>query len=115
MNMSLLKKYLGSGDDSPEEYPQAEFENQEETEQQAEHVIQTVEVSGSKDILTVKDNLHEGNIVFMELSSRAQLSDEHIVEDVKQTVEQLGGDIVHRAEDEVIVAPSGFYISRDRQ
>jgi len=113
--MSLLQKVLGGGESSPNDYPQAEFEDQESTEQNAEHLIQTVEVTGSKDILTVKDHLHEGNIVFMEIPQRSQLSAEHIVEDIKQTVEQLGGDIAWRTEDEVVVAPSGFYISRERQ
>lgn len=113
--MSLLKKVLGENEQDPQDYPQAEFEDDSQTEQKAEHLIQTVTVQGTKDILTVKDHLHEGNIVFMEIPSTSNLSAEHILDDIKQTVEQLGGDIAYRNDEEVIVAPQGFYISRERQ
>jgi len=113
--MSLLQNVFGSGDEDPQEYPHAEFEESQQTEQEAKHLIQTVEVTGTKDILTVKDHLHEGNIVFMEIPSSSNISAEHILDDIKQTVEQLNGDIAARTEDEIIVAPNGFYISRKRE
>lgn len=113
--MSLLKKVLGQDEDDPQEYPKAEFEDSGQTEQEAKHIIQTVEVRGTKDILTVKDHLNEGNIVFLEIPSSSNISAEHILDDIKQTVEQLNGDIAYRTDDEVIATPAGFYISRERQ
>lgn len=113
--MSFMKSLLGGGSDSPDDYAEAEFEGREQTEQTAEHLIQTVSVEGTKDILTVKDHLHEGNIVFMEIPSTSKISAEHILDDVKQTVDQIGGDMAARTEEEVIVAPAGFFIARKRQ
>lgn len=112
--MGVLDSLLSSDEETPQDYPRAEFKDKEQTAEDAEYVIQTVEVKGTKDILTVKDQLNDGNIVFMEVPQTAQLSPEHIQNEIKQTVERLGGDIVARSDSELIVAPNGFYISRER-
>lgn len=112
--MSILDSVLGSNEDKPQDYARAEFENSEQTAEDAEYLIQTVEVKGTKDILTVKDQLNDGNIVLLEIPATSQLSAEHIRNEIKQTVDQLNGDIVARSDEELVVTPSGFYVNRER-
>lgn len=113
--MSLVQRLIGNKSKNPDDYAEAKFKDQEPTEQDAEYLIKTVRVMGQSDVLTVKDELFEGNIVFMEIPSTSQVSEEYMIDEVKQAVDQVGGDIAYRNEEEIIVAPNNFFIVKERQ
>jgi SepF-like predicted cell division protein (DUF552 family) len=80
----------------------------------AEILVQCINVNQNTDIIQTKDELRNGNIVIADISQLSSgLSEERVLKDLRQAVEDMNGDIAMQNTDEhVILTPAGVGVSR---
>lgn len=83
-------------------------------EQNAETLVQCINVNQNTDIIQTKDELRNGNIVIADISQLSSgLSEERVLKDLRQAVEDINGDIAMQNTDQhVILTPAGVAVSR---
>lgn len=118
--MGIVNKILGQGQQatSPNEYTELDLE-QYEGEIEVPDVdteIHIAEIRGQEGVMDVKDLVYDGDMVIADLSyfKTAESKIEHIIDEFRQVTDEVGGDIVQRGEDQLIIAPRGMRISREK-
>lgn len=83
-------------------------------EEEVDTLIQCINVNQNTDIIQTKDELRNGNIVIADISQLSSgLSEERVLKDLRQAVEDINGDIAMQNTDEhVILTPAGIGVSR---
>jgi len=83
---------------------------------EAERQVVIARISGSKDVIDIKDAVYEGNVVIADITrhSTQDRTMEHISDELKQVANEVGGDIVQKDDDQLIITPSGVTVSRER-
>lgn len=126
--MSLLDSVLGGSSDKKEQKQKTqrgtgEYEsvsrldepsNTSNDDTNAEILVQCINVNQNTDIIQTKDELRNGNIVIADISQLSSgLSEERVLKDLRQAVEDMNGDIAMQNTDEhVILTPAGVGVSR---
>ncbi len=118
--MSIVDKILGH---QPRRRSINEYERIDLTElegdiedEDPEKEIHIAEITGQEGIMDVCDLIYDGDIVLADISffNTTDKRKETVVEDLRKATEDVGGDIVQKGNDEVILTPSGVEISRDK-
>jgi SepF-like predicted cell division protein (DUF552 family) len=83
---------------------------------EAERQVVIARISGQKDVIDIKDAVYEGNIVVADITrhSTQDRTMEHISDELKQVANEVGGDIVQKDDDQLIITPSGVTVARER-
>lgn len=126
--MSLLDTVLGRSPDEQEQQQNTrrsngEYESVSRLDEPAspsggndaaETLVQCINVNQNTDIIQTKDELRNGNIVIADISQLSSgLSEERVLKDLRQAVEDINGDIAMQNTDEhVILTPAGVGVSR---
>lgn len=112
--MSLFEKLRG-GSRTADDIPKAELRDGEVPEQSSAGVtVFSTQVTQNTDLLKVKDQLYNGNMVIIELVNEDySLDRERVFEELKNTVDDTKGDIALTDENTVVVTPASVAISRD--
>jgi SepF-like predicted cell division protein (DUF552 family) len=78
--------------------------------------IRIANISEKTDVIDIKDEVYDGNIVLADITrhSTKDRTMEHITDELKQVAKEVGGDIVQKDDDQLIITPSGVRISRER-
>jgi len=100
------------------EYVDLDLEAYEEElrEEDVKMYIKTAELTGLYDIPELKKEIYAGNILILDISLARQ--DKSLVEkairDLKMAASDVGGDIAGISDNQVIVAPTGVKIDREK-
>jgi SepF-like predicted cell division protein (DUF552 family) len=109
---SIIDK-IRSGPEEAGDLPKASLRNEDVTEKSSDTVIYTTTVSKNTDLLAVKDQLYENNIVIIEINNEEySLDRERVFEELQNTTDDVNGDIALVDESTVIVSPDRTHISR---
>jgi SepF-like predicted cell division protein (DUF552 family) len=76
--------------------------------------VHVAEISDHEDVIGIKDAVYDGELVVADIT-RLRTKDrtaEHIIDELRQVAQEVGGDIVQKGDDELIVTPAGVSISR---
>ncbi len=114
--MGLMSKLLGGGSNSVEDYVELDVDDFEADGAAATVQIRFADISEKNDVIDIKDAVYDGDIVVADII-RHTTSDrtmEHIVDELKQVANEVGGDIVQKEDDQIIIAPGGVGISRSK-
>jgi len=115
--MGLMSKILGeSGSRDLGDYAELDVGDADSTVHDAAMEVYIAEIADQQDALEIKDAVYDGHLVVADIT-RLRTEDkttEHIVEDLRQVAEEVGGDIVKKGEDQLIVTPAGVRISREK-
>jgi SepF-like predicted cell division protein (DUF552 family) len=115
--MGLMDKLLGGrGSRSTDEYVELDIDDFETESEGAETEVRIAKIGGKQDIITIKDAVYDGDIVIADIT-RHTTSDrtmEHISDELKQVAREVGGDIVQKDDDQLIVTPTGVSVSREK-
>ena len=117
--MGLMDKLLGGGRGtrSTDEYVELDFDDFEaEPSSSSRMQVHVAKVGNKQDIIAIKDAVYDGDIVIADIT-RHTTSDrtmEHISDELRQVTREVGGDIVQKDDDQLIVTPSGVSISREK-
>jgi len=115
-NMGLMSKLLGGGSASAEDYVELDVDDFDTEASAAQVQIRFAEISDKNDVIDIKDAVYDGDIVVADII-RHTTSDrtmEHITDELKQVASEVGGDIVQKEDDQLIVTPGGVAISRSK-
>ena len=114
--MGLMSKLLGGGSASTEDYVELDVVDFDADASTATVQVRFAEISDKNDVIDIKDAVYDGDIVVADII-RHTTSDrtmEHITDELKQVAREVGGDIVQKEDDQLIITPGGVGISRSK-
>ncbi|MDS0260672.1 cell division protein SepF [Haloarcula sp. S1CR25-12] len=116
--MGLMSKILGESGPSrkTDDYVELNADNYDTTSVESERQVRIARISGSKDVIDIKDAVYDGDIVIADITrhSTQDRTMEHISDELKQVANEVGGDIVQKDDDQLIITPAGVTVSRER-
>ncbi|WP_232687228.1 cell division protein SepF [Halobacterium zhouii] len=114
--MGFMDKILGGSGSSTEDYVELDIEDFDTDAAEAGVQLHIAEIDGQEDVIAIKDAVYDGDLVIADIT-RLRTEDstvEHVVDELRQVAREVGGDIVQKGDDQIIVTPSGIGISRSK-
>ncbi|MFC7059592.1 cell division protein SepF [Halovenus salina] len=115
--MGLMSKIFGEGSSrQTEDYVELSADGLAVEDTNPDTEIRIANIGEKTDVIDIKDEVYDGNIVLADITrhSTKDRTMEHITDELKQVVNEVGGDIVQKDDDQLIITPSGVRISRER-
>ncbi|MFB6189836.1 MAG: cell division protein SepF [Halapricum sp.] len=116
--MGLMSKILGESGTSrqTEDYVELTAEDFDASAPEAETTVQIARIGDQQDVIDIKDAVYDGDIVIADITRHTTKDQtmEHITDELKQVAREVGGDIVQKDDDQLIITPSDTAISRER-
>jgi SepF-like predicted cell division protein (DUF552 family) len=117
-DMGLMSKILGETGSSrnTEDYVELDANEFEMTGTELERQVRIARISDKQDVIDIKDAVYDGDVVVADITrhSTQDRTMEHISDELKQVANEVGGDIVQKDDDQLIITPAGVGISRER-
>ena len=117
-DMGLMSKILGESGSSrnTEDYVELNANEFEMTGTELERQVRIARISDKQDVIDIKDAVYDGDVVVADITrhSTQDRTMEHISDELKQVANEVGGDIVQKDDDQLIITPAGVQISRER-
>ncbi|MFW5937740.1 MAG: cell division protein SepF [Halanaeroarchaeum sp.] len=113
--MGFMDRILGGKSQTTEDYVELDLDDVD-TQAEARLQVHIAEINGQEDVIAIKDAVYDGDIVIADVT-RLRTEDrttEHVIDELRQTAKEVGGDIVQKGDDQIIVTPSGVGISREK-
>ena len=115
--MGLMSKFFGGNRSrTTEDYIHLDADDVDPAAESAAMSVHIAEIDGQQDVIAIKDAVYDGDMVIADIT-RLRVEDsttEHIIDDLRQVAEEVGGDIVQKQDDQLIVTPTGIRISREK-
>ncbi len=116
--MGLMSKILGEsgGTRATEDYVELEAGDLQVDDIGAESQVRIANIGEKNDVIDIKDAVYDGDIVVADITRHTtqDRTMEHITDELKQVAREVGGDIVQKDDDQLIITPAGVSISRER-
>ena len=117
-DMGLMSKILGESGSSrnTEDYVELNANEFEMTGTELERQVRIARISDKQDVIEIKDAVYDGDVVVADITrhSTQDRTKEHISDELKQVANEVGGDIVQKDDDQLIITPAGVGIARER-
>ena len=113
--MGFMDRILGGSEKSTGDYVELDLDDVA-AEADARMQIHIAEIDGQEDVIAIKDAVYDGDIVVADIT-RLRTKDrttEHVIDELRQVAKEVGGDIVQKGDDQLIVTPGGIGISREK-
>ncbi|QCJ47203.1 MULTISPECIES: cell division protein SepF [Haloprofundus] len=114
--MGIMSKILGNGQRSTEDYVELNLDDFDTAQGEAGMTVHIAEIAGQQDVIAIKDAVYDGDFVIADIT-RLRTQDrtvEHIVDELQQVAREVDGDIVQKGDDQLILAPTGVRIARQK-
>ncbi|WP_129114483.1 cell division protein SepF [Halegenticoccus tardaugens] len=115
--MGIMSKILGGGGArSTEDYVELNLDDFDTARGEAGMTVHIAEIAGQQDVVAIKDAVYDGDFVIADIT-RLRVKDrtvEHIIDELRQVASEVDGDIVQKGDDQIIVAPTGVTIARQK-
>jgi SepF-like predicted cell division protein (DUF552 family) len=116
--MGLMSKILGEtgGPRRTEDYVELSADDVDSAAAQADMEVRIARIGDKQDVIEIKDAVYDGDVVVADITrhSTQDRTMEHISDELKQVANEVGGDIVQKDDDQLIITPSNVAISRER-
>ena len=116
--MGLMSTILGEqgGSRRKEDYVELTADGLSMEEAAAGTNIHIARIGEKTDVIDIKDAVYDGDIVLADVTRHTtqDRTMEHIIDELQQVVKEVDGDIAQKDDDQIIVAPTGVRISRER-
>jgi hypothetical protein len=115
--MGLMSKLLGGdGTRSADEYVELDLDDFDTTMPAAGTQVHIAKLGDKQDVIDIKDAVYDGDIVVADITRHTtqDRTMEHISDELKQVADEVGGDIVQKDDDQLIITPAGITISRQK-
>ena len=113
--MGFVDKLLGGGKHTIEDYITLDSDDIEKTAE-GTLTVHIADISSMEDVIEVKDKIYDGDLVISNIT-RLRTKDSlmnRITTELNQVAQEVGGDIVLSGDDQIIAAPAGVVISREK-
>ena len=114
--MGFMNKILGGEGRSVEDYVELDLDGREPPGTDSAMLVHVAEIGDQEDVIAIKDAVYDGDLVIADIT-RLSTSDstvERITDELRQVAREIGGDIVQKGDDQLIVTPTGVSISREK-
>jgi len=116
--MGLMSKILGEsgGTRVTEDYVELDADDLQVDDVEAKLQVRIANISEKNDVIDIKDAVYDGDIVVADITRHTtqDRTMEHITDELKQVAREVGGDIVQKDDDQLIITPGSVSISRER-
>jgi SepF-like predicted cell division protein (DUF552 family) len=116
--MGLMSKILGGSGSSrrTEDYVELDADDVDLAAEDADTQVRIARIGEKQDVIEIKDAVYDGDIVVADITRHTTKDREmeHISDELKQVANEVGGDIVQKDDDQLIITPSAVAISRER-
>ena len=113
--MSLMSKILGDQGHTTDDYVELDVDDVG-APTDAGLQVHIAEIADQEDVIAIKDAVYDGDMVIADIT-RLRTSDstvERVTDELRQVAREIGGDIVQKGDDQLIVTPTGVSISREK-
>ena len=115
--MGFMTKILGDrGAHTAEDYVELNLDDFETASSDAAMKVHIAEIQGQQDVIAIKDAIYDGDLVVADIT-RLRTEDttvERITNELQQVAREVDGDIVQKGDDQILVAPTGVKVSREK-
>lgn len=111
-----MNKILRGNGSSTEDYVELDADDFNADAGEASVAVHIAEIDGQEDVIAIKDAVYDGDLVVADIT-RLRTEDrtvEHVIDELRQVAREVGGDIVQKGDDQLIVTPNGIGISREK-
>jgi len=116
--MGLMSKILGGtgATRGTEDYVELTADDLSVDDVDAGMQVRIANIGDKSDVIEIKDAVYDGHIVIADITRHTtqDRTMEHITDELKQVAKEVGGDIVQKDDDQLIITPAGVHISRER-
>ncbi len=114
--MGLMSKLLGGNSRNREDYVELDVDDFSGDAPEARIQIRLAEINDKSDVVDIKDAVYDGDVVIADITrhSTTDRTMEHIADELRQVANEVGGDIVQKADDQIIITPSSVGIAREK-
>lgn len=115
--MGLMSKIIGSPPgQGAEEYVELDAHAVGDASASAGMNVHIAEIDGQQDVIAIKDAIYDGDLVIADITrhSTSDRTAEHIIDDLQQVAAEVSGDIIQKGDDQLIVAPTGVTVNREK-
>jgi SepF-like predicted cell division protein (DUF552 family) len=116
--MGFMSKILGDSGPSrrTEDYVELNADAASGSPAEAEMTVRIARIGDKQDVIEIKDAVYDGDIVIADITRHTTKDQtmEQITDELKRVAQEVGGDIVQKDDDQLIITPSNVAISRDR-
>jgi len=113
--MGFMDKILGAEGRTVEDYVELDVGDVDDGTA-AQFEVHIAEIGNQEDVIAIKDAVYDGDLVVADIT-RLRTSDttmERVTDELRQVAREVGGDIVQKGDDQIIVTPGGVGISREK-
>ena len=119
---SIVEKCVGiiegKEDRTANEYEELDIEQYEDEsiQPEARRQVHIAELRGQEGVMDVKDLVYDGDLVLADISHFKSNDKrlESLMEEFRQVTNEVGGDIVQKGDNQLIITPGGVAVSRDK-
>jgi SepF-like predicted cell division protein (DUF552 family) len=116
--MGLMSKIFGDtgAGRRTEDYVELTAGDIETNGAEATQQVRIANIGDKNDVIEIKDAVYDGDIVVADITRHTtqDRTMEHISDELKQVAREVGGDIVQKDDDQLIITPAGVAVSRER-
>ncbi|MFC7228965.1 cell division protein SepF [Salinirubellus salinus] len=114
--MGLMSKLLGGGKRTADDYVKLDVDDFDAQAVDAGTSVRIATISDKQDVIDIKDAVYDGDVVIADITrhTTTDRTMEHISDELKQVAREVGGDIVQKDDDQIIITPGGVQISRKK-
>ena len=113
--MGFMDKILGAEGRTVEDYVELDVGDIDDGTA-SKFEVHIAEIGNQQDVIAIKDAVYDGDMVVADIT-RLRTSDttmERVTDELRQVAREVGGDIVQKDDDQLLITPSGIKISRQR-
>ncbi|MFB6118078.1 cell division protein SepF [Halosegnis sp.] len=114
--MGLMSKLLGGGDRNTGDYVELDIDDFDDAGTSAGTQVHIATIGDKGDVIPIKDAVYDGDMVVADITrhTTTDRTMEHISDELKQVADEVGGDIIQKDDDQLIITPGGVGISREK-
>ncbi|MFC7176218.1 cell division protein SepF [Halosegnis marinus] len=114
--MGLMSKLLGGGGRSTGDYVELDISDFDTSATSVDTQLHIATIGDKSDVIPIKDALYDGDIVIADITrhTTTDRTMEHISDELKQVADEVGGDIIQKDDDQLVITPGGVKIAREK-
>ncbi|MFB6141861.1 MAG: cell division protein SepF [Halorientalis sp.] len=114
--MSFMDKLLGDSGATRRTDDYESLDGVTVPEAEADTQVHIARISEKQDVIDIKDTVYAGDVVIADITRHTtqDRTMEQITDELQQVARGVGGDIVQKDEDQIIITPRGVSISREK-
>jgi len=115
-DMGLMSKLLGESQGRTDDYVELDVDDFDAAAVEADTTVHIATIGDKSDVIPIKDAVYDGDLVIADITrhSTSDRTMEHISDELGQVAREVGGDIVQKDDDQIIITPGGVNISRKK-